>query len=298
MSAESITNGASGTDTMSAAQKLMQQHGGDESHNPTVEEVPDEDQVQHPAPSAHHEAPTEDATAAPSPSQPMSAKAAGKQKAAEQPSKNAGINMQSEELFPALGAPKGPPPAAPNMWAKKPAAVGKAGGGMTNGTNGTHASSNSASRTSTPSGPMSPSSAPARRGPVPQMSIPGRYSEQISLHPSQLTPRNQLKKPVQDVLRDINKRSKATVEMKAGPGGTVVFEGTGPVDAVRIALKEVATQLCAKVCDGLLRWGGTKLTYNRTRRLCRSPSRSEAVSSESKVPPSRQSPRRLAHAST
>ena len=80
------------------------------------------------------------------------------------------------------------------------------------------------------------------------MSLPGRYSEQIQLHPSMMTPRNQLKKPVADILRDINKRSKANVEMKAGPGGAVVFEGTGPVDAVRVALKEVATQLCSKVC--------------------------------------------------
>lgn len=63
-----------------------------------------------------------------------------------------------------------------------------------------------------------------------------------------MTPRSQLKKPVNDILRDINKRSKATVEMKAGgPGGVVVFEGSGPVDAVRVALKEVATQLCSKV---------------------------------------------------
>jgi hypothetical protein len=79
------------------------------------------------------------------------------------------------------------------------------------------------------------------------MSLPGRYSEQIQLHPSVMTPRKDLKKPVAEILREINKRSKANVEMKSGPGGVIVFEGTGPVDAVRIALKEVANQLCAKV---------------------------------------------------
>lgn len=252
MASEMTANGESGVETMSAAQKLMQQHGADEVHKATVEEVPDEDAVQHPPPSASVATPHEDAPATPAPSQPMSAKAAGKQRAEDAPSKpaTAPINMQSEELFPALGAPKGPAAAPPSMWAKKPAAVGKAGGGIPNGTaNGTHAPSNASSRTSTPaSGMLSPAtSIPSRRGPTPQMSLPGRYSEQISLHPTQLTPRNQLKKPVQDVLRDINKRSKATVEMKSGAGGTVVFEGTGPVDAVRIALKEVATQLCAKV---------------------------------------------------
>jgi hypothetical protein len=132
------------------------------------------------------------------------------------------------------------------MWSKKPAAVGKAANGVPNGnTNGSAA----ASRASAPvSGIVTPNSgAQSQRGPTPQMSLPGRYSEQIQLHPSMMTPRNQLKKPVAEVLRDINKRSKATVEMKSGPGGVIVFEGSGPVDAVRIALKEVANQLCAKV---------------------------------------------------
>jgi len=79
------------------------------------------------------------------------------------------------------------------------------------------------------------------------MNLPGQHRERVQFAPSQLTPRTQLKKPVLDVLRDINKRSKARVEMSTGPGGMIVFEGTGPVEAVRNALKEVATQLGSKV---------------------------------------------------
>ncbi|SMR51785.1 unnamed protein product [Zymoseptoria tritici ST99CH_3D1] len=237
--------GSSSADGLSAAERLMQKHASEETHNPTVEEVPDEDLVAHPPPSGipADSAPASDAT--------LSSKAAGKQPMREQPAapKKPALDTQSEELFPALGASKAPANAAPSMWSKKPAAVGKAANGVPNGnTNGSAATSRASSRASAPvSGIVTPGSgAQSQRGPTPQMSLPGRYSEQIQLHPSMMTPRNQLKKPVAEVLRDINKRSKATIEMKSGPGGVIVFEGSGPVDAVRIALKEVANQLCAK----------------------------------------------------
>lgn len=79
------------------------------------------------------------------------------------------------------------------------------------------------------------------------MSLPGKHVEQLRLAPSQLLPRNQLKKPVRDILRDISKRSKATVDMRGGPNGSIIFEGKGSVDAVRQALKEVAQQVGSKV---------------------------------------------------
>jgi hypothetical protein len=62
-----------------------------------------------------------------------------------------------------------------------------------------------------------------------------------------MLPRNQLKKPVRDILRDISKRSKATVDLRSGPNGSVIFEGKGSVEAVRQALKEVAQQVGSKV---------------------------------------------------
>lgn len=78
------------------------------------------------------------------------------------------------------------------------------------------------------------------------MPIPGRNSEQIQFAPSQLLPRSQLKKPLQDILRSINKGSKANVEMKTGPNGNIIFRGTGPIDATRQALKDLAKEVGSK----------------------------------------------------
>lgn len=257
--ATDTANGTSAANNgMSAAERLMQQHAADEPHQPTVEDAPDEEFTLHPPPSGAASLPISadpSRVATPAAEGGLSAKAAGKQPARDQPAPSAPskprLDTQSEDAFPALGPAKAQPAAAPTPWSRKPAAVGKATNGVSPGiTNGSSAPSDRSSRASTPmSGIVTPSStAPSQRGPTPQMSLPGRYSEQIQLHPSMMTPRNQLKKPVTDILRDINKRSKANVEMKSGSGGVVVFEGTGPVDAVRVALKEVATQLCSKVC--------------------------------------------------
>lgn len=79
------------------------------------------------------------------------------------------------------------------------------------------------------------------------MSLPGKHMEQLRLAPSQMQPRGQLKKPLRDILRDISRRSKATVDMRGGPGGSIIFEGKGSVDAVRQALREVAQQVGSKV---------------------------------------------------
>ncbi|KAK6433046.1 hypothetical protein LTR95_010780 [Oleoguttula sp. CCFEE 5521] len=258
MSADTTTNGTSASTSMSAAERMMQEHAAhDTEHQPTIEEVPDEDGPR-PAPSAAPSLPiTADPSRAHTPAVPeggVSEKAAGKKPmrdAAPEPTakKPVTLDTKSEELFPSLGAPKAQPAAAPSMWSRKPAAVARAA----NGTNGTaqvngksQGASKTSSRASTPSsaGLMTPSStAASQRGP--NLSLPGRNSESIMLDPSMLKKRDQLKKPVNEILRDINKRSKAKVEMKNGPGGTLVFEGTGPTDDVRIALKEAANQICA-----------------------------------------------------
>lgn len=251
----------SNSDGLTAAERLMRQHEQEEAaanHHATVEDAPDEDDLLQPAISGLKSLPIStdpSRVATPSGEANISAKAAGKQPARDHPPAAAppkpAFDPKSEDAFPALGGPKAQPAAAaPTPWSKKPAAVGKAANGMSNGlANGSMAAPKPSSGASTPlSDIVTPSStAPSQRGPAPQMALPGRYSEQIQLHPSMMTPRQQLKKPVSDILRDINKRSKANVEMKSGPGGIVVFEGTGPVDAVRVALKEVATQLCSKV---------------------------------------------------
>lgn len=86
------------------------------------------------------------------------------------------------------------------------------------------------------------------------MSLPGKHTEQLRLAPSQMLPRNQLKKPLRDILRDISKRSKANVDMRGGPGGSIIFEGKGSVNSVREALKDVAQQVGSKVCSSYSSW--------------------------------------------
>ena len=249
--------------SLTAAERLQQKHEADAAHGPTIEEVLDEEDLAHPPPSMHL-APESEPTHDPvEQTVPKSEKAAGKQKARDEPaqtpatSKVNGVvsfDAQDHEAFPALGSgPKAPAPVPAAMaWgAKKPSSLQTGA----NGANGNAApSSMSSSRASTPtSGLMTPASNSASRGPqtrglsMPQqMPMPGRHSERIQFAPSQLLPRDQLKKPLQDVLRSINKSSKAKVEMKSGPNGNIIFEGTGPIDAARQALKDLAKEVGSK----------------------------------------------------
>ena len=265
MGTESITNGVSSTEpqSLTAAERLRQKHEADAAHRPMIEDVVDEEDIAHPPPSMNLAPDTEPTNDSAEQTKPMSEKAAGKQKAKDEPiqipskSKPNGVasfDAQDQDAFPALGSgPKvpAPVPAAMAWGAKKPSSLHTG----VNGANGNAAlSSMSSSRASTPtSGLTTPASTNASRGPpirglsMPQqMPMPGRHSERIQFAPSQLLPRDQLKKPLQDVLRSINKGSKAKVEMKSGPNGNIVFEGTGPVDAARQALKDLAKEVGSK----------------------------------------------------
>ncbi len=236
---------------LSAAQRLQEKHVADAAHRPMVEDAIDEEDIVHPPPSMKAAVPVAP-TAVEEVQQPFSEKAAGKQKAREEPIESPSkanalhpviLDTKSEDAFPALGrGPKSPAQASmPMAWgARKPLGVANA---VPNGVNGQGPLS-STSRASTPVSVTS-----HRRGPsIPQyIPIPGRHSERIQFAPSQLLPRDQLKKPLNEVLRNINKKSKATVEMKSGPSGTIIFEGTGPVDAARQALRDVAKEVGSKV---------------------------------------------------
>ena len=246
MAAEASINGAgaNSSDKLSFAEQLQKKHA--EGHNPTVEEVVDEEDKLHPPPSlaAANPPPVDENEAI-----PVSAKAKGKQKVEDEPeassnngkvSKPQTLDTKSEELFPALGSGSKPrnTGAVPAAWgSKKPASVA----GKSNGTNG----SGPASRASTPSSSvLSPMSNSQPR----IVTMPGRHRETVNFAPSQLMSRNQLKKPIPDVLRDINKKSKATVEMRHAKDGAIAFEATGPsVDVVQQALKDIAKQVGAKV---------------------------------------------------
>lgn len=218
MASEAVASSA--TEGLTPAQKLMEQH----DHHVQVEDVVDEEDIAHPPPSAKA---TSDAS--------LSEKAAGKQKAESAAPRKPALNTSSEEAFPALGAvkPRAQAPVAPT-WGKKPVSV------TSNGVNG------GAAGVSAPA-PGASQPGPGRGPALPSMNIPGKHTERISFSPHQLTPRQQLKKPVNDIIRDINRRSKAKLEYKSGPSGTVIFESTGPVEAVRQTLKEIANEVGSKV---------------------------------------------------
>ena len=251
MSGEGSTGGPDTTaEGMSFAEKLQAKHA--DGHNPTIEEVVDEEDIIHPPPSSNVDTsgPVLDTT-----TEPLSEKAAGKKKVQddETPSverKAPALDTKSEELFPALGGgPKARSSAQiPVAWSsKKPSSIVNGASKSVNGTGA--ATSKTPASTSAPSPTSSANLSTQSRGLAPQVSMPGKYRESVHFAPAQLLPRNQLRKPLLDVLRDINKRSKATVEMRPGREGKIEFEGVGPtVESVRQALKDVAKQLGSKVC--------------------------------------------------
>ncbi|KAI8631058.1 putative RNA binding effector protein Scp160 [Xylariaceae sp. FL1651] len=206
----------------SAAARLLQKH----TQNPlqaSVEDAPD-DEIKPPSTS---EAPT-DSTWAPT----VSAKAAGKQPAkASTP-----LDTQSHEAFPELGVPKttAPKTSYPPIWAG-------AKGGVNGNVNGTSWSANGTPRTSTPaSGIATPTGVP------PSMAIPGRNVETIMLPSSSLLPRAQLKRPIPDIVKDINRKSRAVITMATGPGGQLKFEASGPQDKAQQALRDLVSQIGRK----------------------------------------------------
>ncbi|KAJ5387682.1 K Homology domain type 1 [Penicillium cosmopolitanum] len=195
---------ANGGASKSLAAMLEAQH--EEAHKVTVEDVVDEEDLKHPPPSANkQQQPSAVDCPVPAPKPPVK--------------KSPAFDVQSEELFPALGSgPKPAAPAAATWGAKKPSAAAAVANGL----------------------PPQPLDVPR------VMSLPGKHMEQLRLAPSQMQPRGGLKKPLRDILRDISRRSKATVDMRGGPGGSIIFEGKGSVDSVRQALKEVAQQVGSK----------------------------------------------------
>lgn len=106
--------------TESLAAMLEAQHSHDAAHKPTVEDVQDEEDIKHPPPSSVNEqkpapAPT------PAPTKPA-------------PKEAPVFDVQSEELFPALGSGPKPKVPAAATWGAKPsaaAAVANGASGLT-----------------------------------------------------------------------------------------------------------------------------------------------------------------------
>ncbi|KAI1912461.1 hypothetical protein LOZ61_003291 [Ophidiomyces ophidiicola] len=230
-----MNSGASNTASKSPAELLQEKHARDEAHQPTVEEVQDEEDVLHPPPSSEL---TQQAQAS-----AKDTTVRGEPASARKPS-TMPFDVQSEELFPSLGSgtKSRKPVATPMAWdgrkAAAPAANVSNGGPRSGGP----------SRTSTPASGISTPAPSAAAHPFggPRLAMPGKHVEQIRFAPSQMLSRSDLNKPLADIVRDISKRSKARLDVREGPGGSYIFEGTGTVDAVRQALKDVAQQVGSK----------------------------------------------------
>ena len=242
MSAEDPSKGGTSSKSeVSFAERLKQQHA--KEHKVTVEDEVDEDDIQHPPPPS---APAESGPAPDHDEVPLSVKAQGKQKAAEVQEdqevkgqkKQPTLDTKSEELFPALGSgPKGG--AAKATWvANKPSGgINGAVTGASVGGPNSHANAR----------PGANGFSAQSRTTAPAVTMPGRTSQRVSFAPSQLLQKDQRKKPFAEVLRDINKRSKAKVEMSHGAAGSIIFEARGPHDDARQALQDVAKEIGSRV---------------------------------------------------
>jgi hypothetical protein len=121
---------ANGGASKSLAAMLEAQH--EEAHKVTVEDVVDEEDLKHPVPSANKLAappileavtPVESTAPSPAPAPVPASKPAAK--------KSPAFDVQSEELFPALGSgPKPAAPAAATWGAKKPSAASAVANGL------------------------------------------------------------------------------------------------------------------------------------------------------------------------
>lgn len=242
--AQNGTSSVNGNE-LSAAQRLQQKHDK-EAHKATIEDIPDEDDLKHGAAPESFSGILEGPGDAPAPGwvPPMSAKAAGKQKADDSQKETKPLfDTQSEEAFPGLGGSK-PKQAAANtpLWK-----VGKPGASA-NGTNSvsTNGTSTPTSGINTP--PSAKSQAASWGAPKPAFTIPGQHQEPYHLKTNQMMPKSQLKKPLPDLLKDINKRSKANVSFKPTQDG-ITFIATGPREAAVQAIRDVVANVGAKVSN-------------------------------------------------
>ncbi|TLD33241.1 hypothetical protein PspLS_00604 [Pyricularia sp. CBS 133598] len=134
------------------------------------------------------------------------------------------LDTKSHELFPELGGPKKANSGVAPIWNAK---------GSTDGNNvhgGSYANGGSE----------------ASKGGPPSLSIPGRNVAHVLLEPQQVMPRSQLKRPIPDILKDLNRKSRANVSMVTAPNGRLRFEATGPSDVANQALRDLVQQIGAK----------------------------------------------------
>jgi transcription antitermination factor NusA-like protein len=230
--ADDATASGSAAPAKTPAQLMQEQHEAAEAHKPTIEDVVDEDDIEHPPPS--HSAPKEDDKVPAPTNGSMSAKAAGKQKATE---KLGVLDTQDEEAFPALGPASKPSSGpAPRLggWAASASKASKQNGSTPTSR---PASSGVSTPVSTP-GMMTPTSsaAGARQG----VMLPGRHVDSFDISNADVN----RSKPIRKVLDDVKKKFGVLVTTKTINSGTgMSFVAEGPKARVTDALMYISQEL-------------------------------------------------------
>ena len=196
----------------SAAQQLLQKHA-EAPHHVTIEDAEDPD--------------------LPAPSQRNATASSAQAPAQKGPSKS-NLDTQSHELFPELGASKGKSANVAPVWGAKSNSGGKANGA-------------SPSIASPPPASTSPAAAPSQTA-KPSMFIPGRNVESVTLEPRYVLQRGQLKRPIPDIIKDLNRKSRANISMSTASNGRLKFDATGPQEVAQQALKDLVQQIGTRVC--------------------------------------------------
>jgi len=232
-----LQNGANGSTGSSLAKKLEQAH---EAHNPTIEDVPDEEDLKHvPQPTSSRIIESVDESGSiPGWATPISSKSAGKQKEPIAPKeKKPAIDLQSEQSFPGLGGGAPKPAQARNApgWPK------------INGANGTSTNGSSSPNSGINTPPAVVQSVPKAT----PHSLAGQIQAPlIVLQKQEVLPRTQLKKPLPELLKDINKKLRTNLTYSNGENGIYEFrESSNQKEAVKQqAIRDLGAQIGVKVC--------------------------------------------------
>jgi predicted PilT family ATPase len=101
---------------------------------------------------------------------------------------------------------------------------------------------NGTPRTSTPA-PASGVSTPTG---VPHVSLPGRHIESVIVEPQFILPRGQLKRPIGDIVQDINRKSRAFITTTTMANGGLKVQATGPQEKAQQAIRDLVHQIGTK----------------------------------------------------
>ena len=227
--------------TKSAAELMQEKHEAVPDHHATIEDVVDEDDVEHPPP-PHVDQSTDQSVNGLN-NQPMSTKAAGKQRASGTPTT---LDTNDEEAFPALGGGPKPRQATPaSTWAPKPTS-----NNLTNGSaNGTNRPASSGASTPTSNrgynvSSYAQSARPQQFGQAPQVqSLPGRFRYEFEILNSEVD-RERLSP---QLLKAMSKKNNVAISTQSTNfGSSIKFIIEGPRVAVEKMIRIVAETFTLK----------------------------------------------------